>query len=102
MRKPNGAVLQLLFESSGLSYFPSIQSMVDSFKKKERTLIRHVDVEEECSIKIDTSYGAHVTADCVLDALKIQNDKKKSSSKFFTDAEYHDIMKGQPALHIYA
>lgn len=43
---------------------------MESFSSKERSLLRDVQVEEDVRIKINTSAGAHVIEEIVIDALK--------------------------------
>ena len=48
--------------------------------KKERSLLHDFNVEEEGRLCIDTSSGAHVTSEEVLEKLKKRNSKKDSTN----------------------
>lgn len=57
--------LEYLFCDDGTSK-PSLQFILLSFAKKERSLLRDADVEEEGRIRINTTSGANVTSERVL------------------------------------
>ncbi|KAI0563297.1 hypothetical protein FGB62_43g121 [Gracilaria domingensis] len=54
-----------------------------SFDDSARSLVSSVNVEQNGTIKIDTSSGAHLTAEVVLEALK-ERDRRRKDSKTTT------------------
>jgi len=95
--------LEHLFRDTDMES-PSLDILLSSFMKKERSLLREADVEEEGRIRIRATSGANVTADCVLEALEQREQKKKVVRKKKQPAtlEVEGINEGRPALKRYA
>lgn len=103
-RKTNVKILDHLFVNTATDALP-LEFVLESFKNKERSLLRDVDVEEDGRIKIDTSAGANVTAAVVLEALKKRNERKEASAKKAQegdDDELADKNEGKQALQRYS
>lgn len=58
-----------------------LTSLVKSFDKVSRTLLNDVDVEAEGTIRINTTAGAHLKSQVVIDALK-RRDEQKAAKDF--------------------
>lgn len=101
--KTDVSALEHLFGKFGVEK-PSLDLLLRSFEKNERSLLREANVEEDGRIRINTSAGANVTSECVLAALKLREDRKKAAQdKEQTDAvEPADVNEGRPALRRYA
>lgn len=102
-RSTDVSALESLFVDTSTSALP-LSVVIETFRNKERTLLRDVNVEEEGRIRIDTSSGAHVTAEVVLDALQKRKERQAAAlSKLDTsEAELKDKSEGKKALERYA
>lgn len=101
--KPDVTALDHLFVCNG--EVPDLTTVIQSFDRKQRSLLRSVDVEEEGRIRVCTRSGAHVTADVVLESLKKRDDRKKQASSkrnSSTVSEECDVNEGVQALRRYA
>ena len=81
------------------------ESVIKSFDQKHRSLLRDVSVQEEGRIRVDTTNGAPVTADIVLETLKQRDERKekaRSKKKSNSVVEDNDVKEGAEALRRYA
>ena len=76
---------------------PTLEVVLESYKKKERSLLRESQTEEEGRVKISTTSGAVVTADVVLEALA-KRCSQKSSSKHKQVEEEQDVKDDAEAM----
>lgn len=81
-----------------------LEVVMSSYIGKERSLLRDVSVEEEGRIRINTSNGANVTAQVVLDALKKRQEKKAAAAKSSASKPIYDddVKEGAEAIRRYA
>ena len=73
---PNPQPLLSLF-SNRRGTMPNVQEFMQSFQKSSRSLVFSANVEDEGTVKIDTSAGAVLTSDVVLAALKKREQRRK-------------------------
>ena len=59
-----------LFTGNDNAEMPTLSQIVGSFRASGRILLRDADVEDNGTIRIKTTRGAHLTSNAVLDALK--------------------------------
>lgn len=83
----------------------SLDVLIQSFERRERSLLRDVNVEEEGRVRIDTKSGAHVTSDIVLDVLQEREQRKEAARRKDAEdsiVESKDVREGAAALRRYA
>lgn len=100
----NICALEHLFSSRSSNGAVSLTVVLQTFKGKERSLLRDVPVEDEGRIKIDTSRGANITSEKVLDVLKEREAKKAEQRKNMAedDEQDVDVKEGIQAIRRYS
>ena len=78
--------LMHLFLNDDNAEMPTLSQIVGSFRASGRSLLRDADVEENGTIRIRTTGGAHLTSDAVLDALKRREEVRRGRQSPKKDA----------------
>lgn len=66
-----------MFQLSSAGFFVCL---IDSFNNQQRSLIRSANMQEEGLIKIKITSGAHLTSDCVMEALEMREKQQRGEA----------------------
>lgn len=70
VRGKNSETTEIYFESLAREDRVTLMLLVDKLSKQQRRLLRDFDVEKNGNVKMDTTDGAHLTAEIFLEPLK--------------------------------
>lgn len=70
-----------------------MEDLVAEYKKHDRYLIYHIDVEENGSLAVITAFGAHMTYDAVLQALEERKRLREKKNLKSNLEEMKDTME---------